>query len=254
MQYVHSTENFTGLTKTFLASGVNGALYGLGVMGLELFLFGAISRVMTEFENYRTQSEFERAYVFKMFFFVFIDGYLWWSTPPPHAHAPQPEPTTTARPCPSTEAHVPTSSHVPRAQTRARSASPRPRANRLPPAAGTGCSASCTSRSCATTPTRTARWRPRCVPRSCCAAASLGDVPPSHSGVPPPVAGRDRADALRSAALLGLDDRAGMHAMHASCVHRLPSNAMHCPTCRAFGPRHAVRRRPSPLSRRRRPS
>ena len=104
MQYVHSTENFTGLTKTFLASGVNGALYGLGVMGLELFLFGAISRVMTEFENYRTQSEFERAYVFKMFFFVFIDGYLWWSTPPPHAHAPQLKPT-----CP--RAHM---SHEPR--------------------------------------------------------------------------------------------------------------------------------------------
>ena len=77
MQYVHSTENFSGLMKTFLASGVNGALYGLGVMGLELFIFALISRTMTEFENYRTQSEFERAYVFKMFFFVFIDGYLW---------------------------------------------------------------------------------------------------------------------------------------------------------------------------------
>ena len=77
VQYVHSTENFSGLMKTFLASGVNGALYGLGVMGLELFIFAIISRTMTEFENYRTQSEFERAYVFKMFFFVFIDGYLW---------------------------------------------------------------------------------------------------------------------------------------------------------------------------------
>ena len=69
VQYVHSTENLTGLARTFFASGVNGALYGLVIMGLELTIFGVISKVMTEFENYRTQLEFESSYVFKMFFY-----------------------------------------------------------------------------------------------------------------------------------------------------------------------------------------
>ena len=47
-------------------------MYGSIIMGLELLLFGAISRNLTEFENYRTQSEFESAYIFKMFFFVWV--------------------------------------------------------------------------------------------------------------------------------------------------------------------------------------
>jgi len=78
LHYVNAVEYYTGIQKTLIASALNGLMYGLIIMGLELLLFGAISRVLTEFENYRTQSEFESAYVFKMFFFVWVDGYLWY--------------------------------------------------------------------------------------------------------------------------------------------------------------------------------
>ena len=54
-------------------------MYGSIIMGLELLLFGAISRNLTEFENYRTQSEFESAYIFKMFFFVWVEIEPRWS-------------------------------------------------------------------------------------------------------------------------------------------------------------------------------
>ena len=114
VQYVWSTESYTGLTKTVLASGLSGLLCtaaspraspsqqkdaprplrssrrrappmapvaaadGLVIMGLELSVFGAVSRMLTEHENYRTQSAHEAAYVSKMFFFIFVDGYLWY--------------------------------------------------------------------------------------------------------------------------------------------------------------------------------
>jgi len=78
LHYVNAVEYYSGLKKTMIASALNGLMYGSIIMGLELLLFGAISRNLTEFENYRTQSEFESAYIFKMFFFVWVDGYLWY--------------------------------------------------------------------------------------------------------------------------------------------------------------------------------
>jgi len=78
VQYVTSTEFFTGLTRKFLASGVNSLLYGFVIMVLELGLFRHISGLLSEFENWQLQSEYESAYVFKVFFFIFVDGYLWY--------------------------------------------------------------------------------------------------------------------------------------------------------------------------------
>ena len=78
LHYVNAVESYTGIQKTLIASALNGLMYGAIIMGLELLLFGAVSRVLTEFENYKTQSEFESAYIFKMFFFVWVDGYLWY--------------------------------------------------------------------------------------------------------------------------------------------------------------------------------
>jgi len=78
MHYVNATESYVGLQKTLLASCLNGLLYGTLIMGLELGIFGAVSLALTRFENYRTQSEFESSYVFKMFFFIWVDGYLWY--------------------------------------------------------------------------------------------------------------------------------------------------------------------------------
>ena len=47
-------------------------------MVLELGLFRHISGLLSEFENWQLQSEYESAYVFKVFFFIFVDGYLWY--------------------------------------------------------------------------------------------------------------------------------------------------------------------------------
>lgn len=66
IQYVTSTEFFTGLTRKFLASGVNSLLYGFVIMVLELGLFRHISGLLSEFENWQLQSEYESAYVFKV--------------------------------------------------------------------------------------------------------------------------------------------------------------------------------------------
>jgi hypothetical protein len=66
VHYVTSTEFLTGLSRKFWASGVNGLLYGALVMGLELYIFRAVSERLTEFENYRTQSEHEASLVFKV--------------------------------------------------------------------------------------------------------------------------------------------------------------------------------------------
>ena len=68
MHFYSLTYRYQLLTLTYLLT----YRYGLVIMGLELSVFAMVSRLLTEFENYRTHTAHESAYVFKMFFFIFV--------------------------------------------------------------------------------------------------------------------------------------------------------------------------------------
>jgi len=59
-----------------LGSGLNGILYGVLIMVIYMTFFQAVAHQLTRLENYRTEREFHDNYVLKMFFFIFVDGYM----------------------------------------------------------------------------------------------------------------------------------------------------------------------------------
>jgi len=57
-------------------AALNGILYGLLIMVLMMFFFMKMAKELGKLENYRTEQEFADQYVLKMFFFIFVDGYM----------------------------------------------------------------------------------------------------------------------------------------------------------------------------------
>ena len=62
--------------RLLIGPALNGALYGIVIMVAFMEAFMLVSKELGKLENYRTEREYTNNYVEKMFFFIFVDGYM----------------------------------------------------------------------------------------------------------------------------------------------------------------------------------